>query len=434
MAVIKKKGLKFQKASNDDVINVRYETDSKYVLNSDGTTVQQHVDNTGKHVSSGDREKWDGMIPTSQKGISNGVATLDDNGKVPLGQISDSIMGNVIYKGLWNPSTNDKGLTATPEREAIYYICTANGSKFSLTFVTGDWIISQKDNNGNLIWGRVGNSDAVTTVAGKTGNVTLTKSDVGLDKVANERQYSASNPPPYPVKTVAGRSGVVTLEKADVGLGNVSNTSDIDKPISTATQDALDNKLNKNISHSITDANLMSAPGFYYVYAPTGSNIPSGYTSSDTYFHIFSNGQTQTATVHYEGGSSGAELFIRTLYRTSPNQWTPWVKISNQTLSGLGGVPTTRKVNGKALSGDIILAASDISGVVPDTRKINTKPLSGNITLTASDVGAVPTTRTVNGKALSSNIKLTASDLIPVGTAAPTAPVAGDMWIIISDS
>ena len=31
--------------------------------------------------------------------------------------------------------------------------------------------------------------------------------------------------------------------------------------------------------------------------------------------------------------------------------------------------------------------------------------------LTAADVGAVPTTRTVNGKALSSNISLTASDV-----------------------
>ena len=35
---------------------------------------------------------------------------------------------------------------------------------------------------------------------------------------------------------------------------------------------------------------------------------------------------------------------------------------------------------------------------------------------TASEVGAVPTTRTVNGKALSSNISLTASDVGAVAT------------------
>lgn len=44
------------------------------------------------------------------------------------------------------------------------------------------------------------------------------------------------------VDSVAGRTGVVTLTSADVGLGNASNTSDANKPISTATQTALDLK------------------------------------------------------------------------------------------------------------------------------------------------------------------------------------------------
>ena len=63
----------------------------------------------------------------------------------------------------------------------------------------------------------------VTSVAGKTGAVSLAKSDVGLGNVANERQYSSSNPPPYPVTKVAGKTGDVSLEKSDVGLGNVDN-------------------------------------------------------------------------------------------------------------------------------------------------------------------------------------------------------------------
>lgn len=63
----------------------------------------------------------------------------------------------------------------------------------------------------------------VTSVAGKTGAVTVTKSDVGLSNVDNVKQYSASNPPPYPVTTVAGKTGSVTLAKGDVGLGNVDN-------------------------------------------------------------------------------------------------------------------------------------------------------------------------------------------------------------------
>ena len=49
------------------------------------------------------------------------------------------------------------------------------------------------------------------------------KSEVGLGNVDNVKQYSANNPPPYPVTSVNGKTGAVTLGKSDVGLGNVDN-------------------------------------------------------------------------------------------------------------------------------------------------------------------------------------------------------------------
>lgn len=57
----------------------------------------------------------------------------------------------------------------------------------------------------------------VTSVAGKTGAVSLAKADVGLGNVDNIKQYSASNPPPYPVISVAGKTGAVTLLPSDIG-------------------------------------------------------------------------------------------------------------------------------------------------------------------------------------------------------------------------
>lgn len=56
-----------------------------------------------------------------------------------------------------------------------------------------------------------------------------------------------------PVRSVAGRSGAVTLAKTDVGLGNADNTSDAAKPVSTATQAALDGKANASHGHAIAD-------------------------------------------------------------------------------------------------------------------------------------------------------------------------------------
>ena len=51
----------------------------------------------------------------------------------------------------------------------------------------------------------------VQSVAGKTGAVTLVKGDVGLGNVDNVQQYSASNPPPYPITSVNGQTGAVSL-------------------------------------------------------------------------------------------------------------------------------------------------------------------------------------------------------------------------------
>lgn len=60
--------------------------------------------------------------------------------------------------------------------------------------------------------------DALLTHETDTGNPhAVTKSQVGLGNVDNVKQYSASNPPPYPVTSVNGETGNVNLTAADVG-------------------------------------------------------------------------------------------------------------------------------------------------------------------------------------------------------------------------
>lgn len=117
----------------------------------------------------------------------------------------------------------------------------------------------------------------VTSVAGRTGAIVLTKSDVDLINVDNttdlakpistavqnalNAKATASslaaiattgnyndliNIPTGSgtVSSVAGRAGAVTLTSADVGLANVDNTSDLNKPLSTAAQTAINLKAN----------------------------------------------------------------------------------------------------------------------------------------------------------------------------------------------
>ena len=67
-----------------------------------------------------------------------------------------------------------------------------------------------------------------------------------------------------PVQSVAGKQGAVTLVKADIGLDNVDNTSDLDKPLSTATTAALGDKLDSSAASAfglslIDDADAAAA-------------------------------------------------------------------------------------------------------------------------------------------------------------------------------
>lgn len=93
-------------------------------------------------------------------------------------------------------------------------------------------------------------------VAGKplSADVTLVKGDVGLGSVDNTsdaaKPVSSATQAALDAKvptsrTVAGKplSSNVALVKADVGLANVDNTSDAAKPVSTATQTALNAKV-----------------------------------------------------------------------------------------------------------------------------------------------------------------------------------------------
>lgn len=63
------------------------------------------------------------------------------------------------------------------------------------------------------------------------------------------------------VTSVAGRSGAVSLTKSDVGLANVDNTSDAGKPISTATQTALDGKAAALHGHPASQISDSTATG-----------------------------------------------------------------------------------------------------------------------------------------------------------------------------
>ena len=158
-----------------------------------------NVDNTSdanKPVSTATATALSAKQDTSAKGVAGGYASLDGGGKVPVAQLPNSIME---YQGVWDATTNTPTLANGTGSPGDVYRVSVAGTSLSLTVDVGDYVIY----NGST-WEKSDTTDAVASVAGRTGNV--------------------------------------TLNKADVGLSNVDDTSDASKPISTATQTALNAK------------------------------------------------------------------------------------------------------------------------------------------------------------------------------------------------
>lgn len=155
--------------------------------------------------------------------------------------------------------------------------------------------------------GSVANQAAMLALTGEKGDW-CNRSDTGTVFVISGNDptlvgsWTQLNYPTAPVTSVSGKTGSVTLEKADVGLGNVDNTSDANKPISTATQTALDGK-------QPLDADLTAIAGL----AGTSGLLKKTAADSwalDTASYLTSN---QSITVSGDASGSGTTAISLTL-------------------------------------------------------------------------------------------------------------------------
>ena len=90
--------------------------------------------------------------------------------------------GQVNYKGTWNAATNSPTLVSPPAStsKGDYYVVSAAGTQFGISFAVGDWIIS----NGTA-WEKVDLTDAVSSVFGRTGAITAASGDYTASQVTN---------------------------------------------------------------------------------------------------------------------------------------------------------------------------------------------------------------------------------------------------------
>lgn len=116
----------------------------------------------------------DAKVDESREGVANGIATLDAGGKVPVSQLPSAVM---TYEGVWNANTNSPALAdGAGDAGMVYRVGTAGTQDLgsgSITFDVGDYVIY----NGTT-WEKSDTTDAVASVNGQTGIVTLDTDDI----------------------------------------------------------------------------------------------------------------------------------------------------------------------------------------------------------------------------------------------------------------
>ena len=168
-----------------------------------------------------------------------------------------ALSGFVNYKGTWNASTNTPTLVSSVGTKGDYYVISVTGStnlNGITTWTQGDWAIF----NGT-VWEKVDNTDLVTSVAGRTGAITLTTADVsGLGTIATQ---AASN-----VSITGGSiTGITDLAVADGGTG-ASTAGDARTNLGLVIGTDV-------LSPSGSAANLTSFPTFNQNTTGTASNV-----------------------------------------------------------------------------------------------------------------------------------------------------------------
>jgi Major tropism determinant N-terminal domain len=144
--------------------------------------------------------------------------------------------------------------------QAAMLALTAQRGDMAIRTDTGVTYVLSTDSPGTIAdWKEIVAAGAVTSVAGRQGAVVLSKTDVGLSNVDNTadtaKPVSTAQQTALNAKENTIAAGTIsqyyrgdktwaTQDKASVGLANVDNTSDINKPVSTAQQAALNGKEN----------------------------------------------------------------------------------------------------------------------------------------------------------------------------------------------
>lgn len=192
------------------------------------------------------------------------------------------------------------------------------------------------------------------------------------------------------VQSVNGKTGAVTLDKADVGLGNVDNTSDLNKPISTATQSALDEKLDLS-GGTMTGDIAMGGNAITGLGTPTNSGDAATKDYVDT---VASGALTPKGSVTFANLPALSASTVNTIYNVSDAFTTTADFVEGAGKEYPAG--TNVAIINTGTDASPVYKYDAMTGII-DTSSFATKQdVNGLITETTGTIATSATTATVN--------------------------------------
>jgi hypothetical protein len=216
--------------------------------------------------------------------ITGGTIAATDSILTAFGKVQNQInglIGGSIYQGTWNANTNTPTLTSSVGTSGYYYIVSVAGTtnlNGIADWQVGDWAIF----NGG-VWQKVDNTDAVVSVNGFTGAVSLSTSNIN----EGSNLYFTN------ARTIAS-----TLTGYTSGAGTITSSD----TILTAIQ-----KLNGNIGSIVSGvSSVFGRTGA--VVSNTGDYTTSQVTEGSNLY--FTDTRARAAISLTTTGTSGAATYV----------------------------------------------------------------------------------------------------------------------------
>ena len=160
--------------------------------------------------------------PTGATGASGGTGGTGGPGTTNWNVIVDKPGAILNYKGTWNASTNTPTLSdSTGSGGDVYRVsvgASRNLGSGSVSWDVGDYAIWSPVTSS---WEKADTTDAVSSVAGRTGAVTLTSADLGASGTASASTFLRGD---NTWATPAGIGRSISTVTSDATVGSAANT------------------------------------------------------------------------------------------------------------------------------------------------------------------------------------------------------------------